>query len=521
LVATLLAVIRAAAWLSVLVLIAGVSARFLGLDRKFYWVDEVYSSVHIVGKTTNEIRAAIAEAPRQGLTLGDLRRLIEEPAEAGSPSDTISALARDDPHHPPLYYLVARAWRPIAGSDPVSLRLLSALISLLSLPALWWLCRELGSDPALAAMVVGLFAISPLHFINAQEVREYALWTALIAASTAAQLLALRTGRPRHWLVSAAFQATALYTSLLSMPLVGVQLVYAWWSAQTARERRLAAVAAFLVALAFLPWLWVVLRDGERILRLNDTSAEPIATSLYAETFLLNLSRIYLDLGLPSYQPLADRPMAAIAVGAIVALEAAALGALRARPVGRRVLLMLGLSLAGTLAFTALDLLVGGRRALIPRYSLPFWLALHIAVITSLSIGFASELRWRRSCSAVAFLLLAACGLVSVASYLPSRTWWTSRPPPLAEAAIRARDLRIHAIVAPTDLTGMGLLSLAESLPPETAVELYDPASRPRSPPDAGVVLYAPPASVLDRYAAEGKLRELSAGSRMWVAAAP
>jgi uncharacterized membrane protein len=385
-------VIRAAVWLSFLVLIAGVSARFLDLERKFYWVDEVYSSIHIVGKTTNEVRTAIAEAPRQGLTLGDLRRLIEVPADSGNPSDTISALARDDPHHPPLYYLLARAWLPVVGGDPASLRLLSATLSLLSLPALWWLCRELGFDPALAAMVVGLFAVSPLHLINAQEVREYALWTALIPASAAALLSALGTGQLRHWLGLGALQAAALYSSLISLPLVGVQLVYAWWSAASARERRRAALAASLVALAFLPWLWVVLRNGEKILRLNDASAEPIAAWLYVQTFLLNLARQYLDLGLPSYQPLADRPLAAIAVGAVVVLEAAALLTLRAAPVGRRVLLLLGLSLAGTLAFIVADLMSGGRRALIPRYSLPFWLALHIAIVTALSIGLASEL---------------------------------------------------------------------------------------------------------------------------------
>ncbi|MFH1468349.1 MAG: hypothetical protein ABIO70_28430 [Pseudomonadota bacterium] len=51
-------------------------------------------------------------------------------------------LAADEPQHPPAYYLLARGWVGLFGDGIRALRVLSVLIPLLGLPALWWLVRD-------------------------------------------------------------------------------------------------------------------------------------------------------------------------------------------------------------------------------------------------------------------------------------------------------------------------------------------------------------------------------------------
>src|SRR5271163_3407170 len=93
-----------------LLILAGGTLRFVGLGEKFYWVDEVNSSIHAVGTTKADIAAILASNASKMVSLGFLRDLIERPADGNALAAPVSALIRDDPHHPPLYYLLARAW---------------------------------------------------------------------------------------------------------------------------------------------------------------------------------------------------------------------------------------------------------------------------------------------------------------------------------------------------------------------------------------------------------------------------
>lgn len=58
-----------------------------------------------------------------------------------APADLIRRTAADV--HPPLYYLLLKVWLAVAGDSPGSLRGFSVLWSVLTIPLLYLVCREI------------------------------------------------------------------------------------------------------------------------------------------------------------------------------------------------------------------------------------------------------------------------------------------------------------------------------------------------------------------------------------------
>lgn len=90
--------------------------------------------------------------------------------------------------HPPLYYILLHLWIRLVGDGPTAVRLLSALLSTLTLPAFFFLGRKL-LGPAGGLLAALILALSPFHVRFAQEARMYTLlmlnatWTLLALAS--------------------------------------------------------------------------------------------------------------------------------------------------------------------------------------------------------------------------------------------------------------------------------------------------------------------------------------------------
>ena len=57
--------------------------------------------------------------------------------------DTVKGLATEEPQLSPLYFILARFWVPSFGPQVAAVRSLSAWISLLVFPRVYWLCWEL------------------------------------------------------------------------------------------------------------------------------------------------------------------------------------------------------------------------------------------------------------------------------------------------------------------------------------------------------------------------------------------
>ena len=87
--------------------------------------------------------------------------------------EMIAWIARID-QHPPLYYLLLHFWIGLVGDGPAAVRLLSALLSTLTIPAMYLLGRRL-LGPAVGILAALILALSPFHVRFAQETRMYAL----------------------------------------------------------------------------------------------------------------------------------------------------------------------------------------------------------------------------------------------------------------------------------------------------------------------------------------------------------
>ena len=121
----------------------GIFLRFVNIDHKVYWHDEVYTSIRISGYTGDEVGREIFTGKIIGIQ--KLQKYQQISSDKGL-DDTIKALC-EHPEHPPLYYLIARLWIQLFGSSVATIRSLSAIISLLAFPCIYWLCRELFDSP--------------------------------------------------------------------------------------------------------------------------------------------------------------------------------------------------------------------------------------------------------------------------------------------------------------------------------------------------------------------------------------
>nr|MCU0570790.1 glycosyltransferase family 39 protein [Oculatellaceae cyanobacterium Prado106] len=121
------------------VLILGIAFRFLNLDRKIFWHDEVYTSMRAAGYT----RGDVDQLFQNQMVAAPVLQQFQQIKPGSTIADTIRSLKTEDPQHPPLYFVMARLWMAVFGSAIAVTRVFPVLISLLSLPLMYKLAIEL------------------------------------------------------------------------------------------------------------------------------------------------------------------------------------------------------------------------------------------------------------------------------------------------------------------------------------------------------------------------------------------
>lgn len=357
---------QAKTWV-VIVLAIGVFFRFFNLDHKVYWYDETQTSLRISGYTSSSMTTAVYDG--RIIRNRELLERFQYPNKTRDLHDSLAALA-GSPEHAPLYFLTARFWLQLFGHSIGTIRVLSALISLLALPAMYWLCQELFQAPAIAWAAVLLVATSPFHVLYAQEARQYSLWIVTILISSAALLRALRLQTRVSWAAYILAAAIGLYTHLFSVLILVSHGIYV---ALTERRRQLRHfVGAIAVALLlFAPWLWVVIDKFERVEA--NTASVGVDRDGLPLLWGLNLSRLFFDF---NQGPSWINPITYL----LVALVGYAFYVLCRQAPQRASLFVITLVGVTGMALIGPDLLLGGRRSSIPRYAIPCLLGIQIAV---------------------------------------------------------------------------------------------------------------------------------------------
>lgn len=195
-----------------------------------------------------------------------------------------------DDVHPPLYYLVLRAWMSLFGSSEFAMRSLSAILGTCTAFAAFVLVREcLRSDRSehdddrrrrdgwnAGILAAAACAVSAFHIEWSQEMRMYSMATFLALLSAWALMRALASNLGRYWTLFA-FSATCLvYTLNYGLFTVLGQGAFAmgwlWTDSRKVRSesgtgsRMWRAVAVFsLVAGAYSPWIPAVLAQHSRV----------------------------------------------------------------------------------------------------------------------------------------------------------------------------------------------------------------------------------------------------------------
>ena len=199
--------------LLVIVLLLGVFFRFTKLEAKIFWVDEVSTTVRVSGYTISEVIDDLRA--KDIINRQDLLKYQAINRKRGL-KDTWQALTQS-PEHAPLYFLLTRFWLQLWGDSIGVMRSLSAWLSLLVFPCLYWLLKELFNQPLISWLGIAFMSVSPFYVAYAQEARPYSLWTVTVLFMGASFLRAIRINKRQSWAYYTVTLILGFYTSLLSL----------------------------------------------------------------------------------------------------------------------------------------------------------------------------------------------------------------------------------------------------------------------------------------------------------------
>jgi uncharacterized membrane protein len=498
------------------VLVLGLLFRFVNLDRKVYWHDETYTSLWLSGYSKSELLQQTFRG--EVISIGDLQK-YQSPNADKDLTNTIKNLAAEEPQHPPLYYTVAWFWCHWFGSSTAALRSLSAIISLLLFPSIYWLCLELFDSTLIAWMAIALVAVSPFQVLYAQEARQYSLWAVTIVLMSAALLRAIRVRTNLSWTIYTVTLTLGLYTFLLSglvaishglYVLVHQKLRFS----QLVRNYLIASLAAVLL---FAPWL----------LHIGDTtgldwvnSAMPLSTLV--KTWLDNPTRIFLDLNFSfnnRWSELLPRLL-----GPLCLIGYSFYWLCRHAP--RKVWWFVGTLVGVTgLALLLPDLLLGGRRSTISRYLIPTFLGIHLAVAYLLGTKVVSTKAAMQKLWIGITAIVISSGVLSCVVSLQADTWWTKRSSQYNHQIAALINRSPSPLLVSSDRSpNIGdVLSLSHLLKPDTAVQLVIEPQTPQIPASFDhIFLLNPSERMQDELKAKGyRLETVHTPGKLWKISQP
>ena len=414
----------------VILIILGVYLRFTHLEGKVYWVDEVKTSLRSPGYTETELIAATPTGEVLNLSfLEDYQEL-----DAKTPIwQSVKSIASSE--HSPLYYFLTRLSMERFGSEIKVTRGLATIISLVSLPAIYWLSLEIFASTLIAEVSLGLVAISPFHILYAQEAREYSLLTVAIILMSAVFLWAMRRPTPSSWLTYSGTVAFGLYTH----PLAGlVSLghgIYALFS-QRWRFNQVILIYSLYAGLGlilFMPWIFVFIfnEDG-----MGGWVLEEIPFLLLLQRWLINLVGSVYDLQMGYAERLFDiqnfqdvslsltQPWIYL-LGITLILIVYSFYFLYRQGTEAQWWFILTLIGSTGLALAVPDLVTGGQRSTIGRYAI----ACHVGVELTLAYCLGSYLKFsvqnnRKNLWKIIFVATFTLSLISSLVLHNASTWW-------------------------------------------------------------------------------------------------
>ncbi|MEG4809714.1 glycosyltransferase family 39 protein [Microcoleus sp. F8-D3] len=443
--------------LIVVILITGIFFRFTNLDRKVYSFDESITSLRISGYTWTEM----VQQDFQGKTISvaDLQQKYQQINPEKSWLDTVKGLATEEPQLSPLYFIFARFWVHLFGPQVATVRSLSAWISLLVFPSIYWLCWELFRSPSVGWMAVTIVAVSPFHVLYAQEARPYMMFAVLVLLSNAILLRALALakrseGKPAPtgatptkrialqkspatsklskavWSIYAIALTLGLYSSLLFFLVVFAHGIYviiteSWRFSKTLIAYLLASAAAIMI---FAPWILVLLYNAPKIESTVGLPRLSLSFISSLQPLILITCRMFIDthwaggiIKLCSSGIATHLIRLIVVVVLLLAIAHSIYSLCHSTP--KRVWLFV----LTAIGITAIVLIAV--RGVADRYLVPYILAIQIAVAYLFTAKIAAAINPRQNkLWQLGLIALISSGIVSCAVSSQSQLWWNKYP---------------------------------------------------------------------------------------------
>lgn len=413
-------------FLVIIVLILGVFFRFFNIDHKVYWADEVFTMEKISGYTDySEV------FNNQVITNKDFQN-YQKPNPKFSIFDTVKALSQEDPKHTPLYFVIIRSWVEWFGSSVASTRSLSAFISLIVFPCLYWLCLELFQSSLVGWIAVALIAISPFHVLYAQEARMYSLLTVTILLSSAALLRAIHIRTKLSWAIYSITLFLGFYTqSLFGFVVIGHGIYVAFTQGiRFIKTERAYLIASLVGLLTFTPWLFFIITNSNQLSASMEWSTEKIPLLSLIKWWGIHLSRNFLDV-IPEYRLDTDissfnNPVLILSITTILILVIYSIYFVCCHTPKQVWLFLLTLIGVTFLSLALPDLIFGGIRSNNNRYLIASYLGIHLTVayLLATKLTAMSAKVWQYKFWQFATVAVISCGVVSCAVSSQAETWW-------------------------------------------------------------------------------------------------
>jgi uncharacterized membrane protein len=407
-------------FLIIITLVLGILFRLVNLDKKIYWYDETITSMRVSG---------YAYEINDKLFTGNIINLdaLMKYQRIGSDKsfiDTIKSVATV-PEHPPFYYLIARFWSQLFGTSITAMRSLTALISLLIFPSIYWLSWELFQKASVGWIAIALVAVSPLHILYAQEAREYSLWTVTVILSSAAFLHALRLETRPSWRIYVVSMILGFYTHSFSVLLAigqGIYLVFREglrWS-KTWKNYILSSLGIMIL---WLPWFFVFLMKLPGHRQRLAWSETNLSKPALIQKLFLNSTRGFIDFS-SSVTPSFIIYIASVLVFILVSYSIYIIIKDNQSNPNKIWLFLLLLILVIPLTLFIPDFIFGGIRSTANRYLIPSYIDLHLAVAYLINSQITMANTRQRTLGKMLIAILLSCGVLSSAMSFSADCWW-------------------------------------------------------------------------------------------------
>ena len=396
-------------WIGVAIVL-GIGFRIWNLDYKVYWHDETYTTFRSAGYFSAEIvQSVVQESP---LSIGDLQR-FQQLKPGSTAFNTLGSLAREDPQHAPLFFVMARYWMRVFGSSVFASRLLPVVISLLTLPLMYRLAQELFASSRLAWFATAFLALSPIDILFAQTARQYSLLTFAVIFSGWSLLRALRLNDSKTWLLHAVSLAFGFYSHVFFLLNWIAQGCFVLWS--QAHSKFNFILASGLGWLLFSPWLLVLWRNLDTALNTNRWSGLRVSAVRYVKIWVHSFTALVSDSDIfgSDQTPIWPRLLVALFIGfsTFIVVQSAT---------SDQKQFVLATSWMPFFLLVGADLLLGGSRSTIPRYLTGSFPGLQL----TMAYGMTYLSHALKRTASIAWGIILVLAFTSLLTSARAETWW-------------------------------------------------------------------------------------------------